>query len=674
MKKNRKKIIIISIFLIIIIAVMWMFSQNQENKLTGSEKQWITNNQNTVQNINVVNNINLFGDSGKGVYYNFLNAFMTEYDVKLNPVTISKNESTTYLALTVGNSLPEDAFSFFEDHYVLVGKNNEFITSRNGLDNLTIGILNRDAEYIKKYLNDLTNTKYKIYESESDLLKSIDSNEVSSIIIPRMEFIDMILSKKYWINYHFSDIKRIFYVKENSNSTLYQIIKKYYNEWSLKALSSEIYTEERSIFKENLDISDTELDELQKASIEYAYKTYLPYEVYGDGKYGGILGKYITEFTDFAKLDINYTKYSNDKKLNRDINNNKITILSNFYNYTSNGTIIDTNIPLFAGVFTHNSIPFVMNSPETLKGQTIYVEEKSFLQSKLLNMNCEIKLFKLSDLNKIIKDKNNIIVIDREVGKYLQKTVLKNYELRYSYDLNTTYTLKSFGNEILNKLLTRYINYLDNQAMNQIGNYQALEIEKKGSLISSIASYLLSAIIIVVVILLLIYRSSKKVRLQKKIKKEDKLKFVDHLTSLKNRNYFNENLATWNKNTIYPQGVIVIDLNRLQEINDTVGYEEGDKQIKASANILIKTQLDNTDIIRTNGNEFVVYLVGYNQKQITSYIHKLYKEFSKNLPYEYGACISYSMINDDLKLIEDAVNECVEDIKKQKEEKKEEEK
>ena len=80
---------------------------------------------------------------------------------------------------------------------------------------------------------------------------------------------------------------------------------------------------------------------------------------------------------------------------------------------------------------------------------------------------------------------------------------------------------------------------------------------------------------------------------------------------------------------------------------------------------MIKTQLDNTDIIRTNGNEFIIYMVGYNQKQITSYIHKLNKDF-KNLPYDYGACITYSMIDSDLKSVEDAINECVDDIKKQK--------
>lgn len=66
-------------------------------------------------------------------------------------------------------------------------------------------------------------------------------------------------------------------------------------------------------------------------------------------------------------------------------------------------------------------------------------------------------------------------------------------------------------------------------------------------------------------------------------------------------------------------------------------------------------------------------MIGYSQKQVVSYIHKLNKEFKK-LPYEYGAAFGYSMIEDDLKTIEDAINEAVEEMKKQKKEKKENEK
>ena len=192
----------------------------------------------------------------------------------------------------------------------------------------------------------------------------------------------------------------------------------------------------------------------------------------------------------------------------------------------------------------------------------------------------------------------------------------------------------------------------------------------KGTILGKIAQYLITALIIAVGFMLVFYKKGKKITIAKKIRNEDKIKYIDLLTSLKNRNYLNENMEVWNNNKIYPQTLVVLDLNNVAYLNDTKGYEAGDRQITALANILIKTQLDNSDVMRTDGNEFLVYLVGYQQKQVVNYIHKLTKELKK-LPYEYGAAIGYSMITDDIKTIEDAINEAIEDMKKQKPKNKE---
>ena len=111
-----------------------------------------------------------------------------------------------------------------------------------------------------------------------------------------------------------------------------------------------------------------------------------------------------------------------------------------------------------------------------------------------------------------------------------------------------------------------------------------------------------------------------------------------------------------------------IDLNDLKQVNNEFGYQEGDTVIKAAANILINNQLKNTDILRTDGNEFIIYMVGYPEEQVVLYMRKLYK-LMKELPHEKGATLGYSMILNDIKLIEDAINDAVLDIKKSKENK-----
>ena len=76
--------------------------------------------------------------------------------------------------------------------------------------------------------------------------------------------------------------------------------------------------------------------------------------------------------------------------------------------------------------------------------------------------------------------------------------------------------------------------------------------------------------------------------------------------------------------------------------------------------------MPNTEIIRTDGNEFLVYVIDYEEKKAVSYIRKLSREF-KNLTHGYGAAIGYSIINDAIKTIDDAVNEATLDMKTNKE-------
>ena len=183
-----------------------------------------------------------------------------------------------------------------------------------------------------------------------------------------------------------------------------------------------------------------------------------------------------------------------------------------------------------------------------------------------------------------------------------------------------------------------------------------VKMSNVSNIVISVAKYILIISGVGILVAGIIIYSKKKVKLNTRISKDEKLKFVDMMTSLKNRNYLNERIEIWNQNTIYPQAIIVIDLNNVKYLNDTFGHEEGDKQIMAAANVLHQNQLDNTEIMRTDGNEFMIYLVGYNEKQVVNYIKKLVKEFG-NLPYDYGAAIGFSMIVDDLKLIDDAINE-----------------
>ena len=666
MKKKRISIVL-SILLILLVVAIY-FYLNDKNRLTSEERTWVSDNQTKVNNVYVLNNANIFGKNGNGIYYSFIKDFEDKYSLKLNPIIINGEEEPSDLALNVGNSEPTNGFTFYKDHYVLISKSEKLLSGLNKITSEKIGVLSSSLNYIKNYYN----YNYETYDNLSTLFNALESGDLTYAIVPRIETIDTILSKKYTINYHLSDLIRYYYVSSPKEDTYYNVINKFYNTWK-NDFENNLYQEELKIFKDNLNISDSELSTLQKDNLTYAYKQVMPYEVGSRTSYSGILGVYLNKFSKFTGIEIDFKKYNNDNSIVKDINNKKIDLISNIYNLSDNGELINTSLFIKAGVYTKESNIEPVSSLYSLKDKVVYAEDNTYLLSKLSSLNCIVKPIKYDNIGKISRENNAIIILDKKVGEDLQKTYLNEYLERFTIDLNANYQIRSFSDDKVNKLLKYYINYLDTVSTNYQGLKEAVKINKDNFIFGSIARYVIYLTIITAVIIFIIYRSSKKVRLHKKIKKDNKLKYVDQLTSLKNRNYLNENISTWNKNTIYPQGVIVIDLSKIKEINDKNGYSSGDKQITSCASILIKTQLDNTDIIRTDGNEFMIYLVGYNQKQITSYVHKLYKEF-KNLPYGedgYGARISYSMILSDTKSIEDALNECTTDILNQK--KKEEE-
>ena len=664
MKKRRSLlIIVVSVVAVIALGIFLYFILSDENKLTVAERNWINENINTVQNINVINNANVFGKNGEGVFYDFIDAFESEYGMTTNAITFNAGNNPSGLTLGAKTSINSSDIVFYEDHYVLVGTNNEIIATAEDLSGRTVGILTSDLSYVSKYLSDVTNVSFTQYESTEELFAAL-GNDINFIVVPLLQYLDTVLSNDYEILYHFSDIK-VYYTMQTEDTTLSSVLRKFYARWQDNFTES-YNTALFDTFAESLNISDTEIDSMQSVSYDYGFVNASPYEVITGGKYGGIVAVILSHFSDFAGVEFNFERYRNYNSFTNAVADGDIDLYFNYYNFTdSYNETNGINIEYVVAARRDNNE--VIKSLNSLIGKTVYVQESSKIYDYIKNItDINIETFSTTkDLFKLNKE-DVYIVLDKNTFDYYSDNNLDNYTSRYSGYINSEYTFKVRTDSALYNLLDKYISALDEEEIIIEGLDNHYETIKSGGVITRIAEYILYIVIIAIIIALIIIRKSKKISIARKIRREDKMKFIDQLTSLKNRNFLNENIETWNNNTIYPQAILVVDLNKIQEINDLYGYNEGDRQIKAAANILVKTQLDNSEILRTDGNEFVIYLVGYSQKQISNYIHKLNKEIKK-LPYDHGAEFGYSMIMDDIKTIEDALNEAVEDMKKQKE-------
>ena len=122
MKKSKtgRNVIIITIIAILVIAGLVYATYkivNDENKLTVDEKEWITENIDILQTIEVPNNLDIFGKNGSGVFFDFISDLETEYNLKVNEKTYTMGETIKSGAFKVVEDIDKNHVVFYKEHY-----------------------------------------------------------------------------------------------------------------------------------------------------------------------------------------------------------------------------------------------------------------------------------------------------------------------------------------------------------------------------------------------------------------------------------------------------------------------------------------------------------------------------------------------------------------------------
>jgi len=94
------------------------------------------------------------------------------------------------------------------------------------------------------------------------------------------------------------------------------------------------------------------------------------------------------------------------------------------------------------------------------------------------------------------------------------------------------------------------------------------------------------------------------------------LSFHDKLTELYNRVYFEKVLANIYKDRQLPLNFLICDLNGLKLVNDTFGYEEGDKLLKRLAKILKYCAREEDIIARWGEDEFFIIMPRSSEEDV----------------------------------------------------------
>jgi len=114
----------------------------------------------------------------------------------------------------------------------------------------------------------------------------------------------------------------------------------------------------------------------------------------------------------------------------------------------------------------------------------------------------------------------------------------------------------------------------------------------------------------------------------------------DILTGLYNRNYLEEILAVYDRNKMLPFSIIMGDLNGLKLTNDVFGHSMGDQLLKKTAEILKESCTEEDIVIRSGGDEFLIFLPGKDEPAADKIMQTIKKECSEVDDFEVDLSIS----------------------------------
>ncbi len=681
MKKNKRKTWLVTLIILFLVAVLIILinstkSSKEDTRLNLTEKKWIENNKKEVVNISLVNDIPLFSNDGNGVFFDFTDKFEESTDLSLNLISYSSEddvqENDLYFEVVKesdDSKIKDDEMVFFKDYYVLVSKKSDKINSPEQIKDKKIGVLANDLADVSYYISSEDGISYTPYENVTNIKNALKNDEVNYIAVPKTRYLSYILENNYHIIYNITEVKEDYILRtsKDTDKRLASIVNKKYIEYKNDYLEKEYSKNLLELILDKNNISEKSKADFLSKKYVYGYIENEPYANEVNNKLIGLDSTYINSFSNLTGAGISLKKYRSVKALKNDLNSGKVDIAPNYYNYSGlSGDYVKTISPYdeeYVVLVHKTKTDLVVNSVKSLKGKNVITINSAL--SKYLEKEGAAKVTSYDKVASLIKkvNKDSIVVLDKNVYDKYKDGKLSDYRVIYNdkEGLKYGYLIKKTNEN--NTLSSLFSTYMETLNYKQIYNLAWKDYLTGSKEVSYTFLYVIGIIIILFTIWLF---ASKKIKIKKKNKREETIRYIDPLTSLKNRNYLNKNFKDWENNAIYPQAIIVINLNNLRHVNDVYGHEEGDKLLKLAANILIKNQLEQSDIIRTDGNEYLIYLVGYGKTKVVTYMRKLYKELGE-LPYGYGATLGYSMIEDDIKTIDDAINEAVLEIRANKE-------
>lgn len=139
--------------------------------------------------------------------------------------------------------------------------------------------------------------------------------------------------------------------------------------------------------------------------------------------------------------------------------------------------------------------------------------------------------------------------------------------------------------------------------------------------------------------------------MQQEIERLKKLVYVDELTGLMNRRGIADEMGAFFKEALFAQehpemrksvvitdfSIIFIDADNFKSVNDTYGHDEGDRVLKAIAQVLHDNARGIDAVGRLGGEEFIVGLLGATEDEAYAKAEKIRAQITQKVSISQDA-------------------------------------
>lgn len=529
------------------------------------------------------------------------------------------------------------------------------VMARNGGNINTIGdLLGKRVAFISE---DIGISLFKAYYTKVEFETVLFENQASALQALSQNKVDGFITSGGDVVYdyllRYPNIKQIVQIKDirseltlsalKANTELIEIVQKVL--MTDRTLIDQMITRARQAYIQKIvQLTPEEKDWLAgRPIVRVGVPTdYLPIDFDNGGKYGGIAGTYLTKFADLVGIEMQPIAAPFDDVYTMALKG-EIDVLN----------MAKTEERLANFIFTEpfsnerdqiygNRDSDYVNDTYGLEGKRIAVIE-GFWHERYLEINLRnVDIIKTKDIQSSLK-----LIADGQADYLIETPAVAEY---YLSGLGYTDILKKgetsadsflyFGVaknmgmfvSIFNKMapLVDYeeAKYLGVQGLPKITN---IENDRLIALLLIAALFL---VLLLMAVSAIAFRLSKQSAQIEMMKERERLIYLDPLTELYNRNYFNHIESQMDQQP-FPQFLVMMDINDLKLVNDQYGHLIGDQMITAFAQHL--KELDSSvTAIRMGGDEFILWVTGAKESDVKILIQRLRFKCAHILLYSLG--------------------------------------